>query len=112
MPTPTGRRRVVLNFMIVPGYGIARDMKEVERAAEDYQERHRGAAQVQVVFDPAADLPDRLERDRIFRELLAPALPAIRTIMDVSPGAGSAIEQVRLTDPVEALADAQERIRP
>lgn len=90
VPTPiTGRRRVVLNFMIVPGYGIARDMKEVERSAEDYQERHRGAAQVQLVFDPSADLPDRLERDRIFRELLTPALPALRAIMDVSstPGA-------------------------
>lgn len=97
-PAPvSGRRRVVLNFMIVPGYGIARDMKEVERSAEDYQERHRGAAQVQLVFDPAADLPDRLERDRIFRELLTPALPALRAIMDVSP-------------PQEAAEAGQERV--
>lgn len=86
VPRPvSGRRRVVLNFMIVPGYGIARDMKEVERSAEDYQQRHRGAAQVQLVFDPAADLPDRLERDRIFRELLTPALPALRALMDLDP---------------------------
>lgn len=85
-PRPvSGRRRVVLNFMIVPGYGIARDMKEVERSAEDYQERHRGAAQVQLVFDPSADLPDRLERDRIFRELLTPTLPAMRALMDFTP---------------------------
>ena len=83
-PFPSGRRRVVMSFLIVPGQGIVQDMDGVSRAAEDYKERHRGAAQVQVVFDPSAPLPDRAEREAIFRELLAPALPALRTLMDVS----------------------------
>ena len=78
-----GRRRVVMSFLIVPGVGIAGDMQGVSRAAEDYRERHHGAAQVQVVFDPSAGLPDRAAREAIFRELLRPALPAIRTLMDL-----------------------------
>src|SRR3954464_15817082 len=35
---------VVYNFLIVPGRGIVRDMKGVEEAAEDYQQRYYGAA--------------------------------------------------------------------
>src|ERR1051326_3777057 len=46
-------RTVVYNFFIVPGHGIARDMKDVENAAEDYQQRYYGAAQFQVVFSGA-----------------------------------------------------------
>ena len=80
-----GRRRIVMSFLIVPGVGIVQDMDGVSRAAEDYRERHRGAAQVQVVFDPTALLPDRREREAIFAELLRPALPAIRTLMDAPP---------------------------
>lgn len=78
-----GRRRVVLNFLIVPGVGIVRDMKGVNEAAEDYQQRHRGAAQVQVVFDPSWAVPDRGERDAIATELLTAALPVLRVLVDL-----------------------------
>ena len=87
----TGRRRVVMSFLIVPGVGIVQDMDGVSRAAEDYRERHHGAAQVQVVFDPSASLPDRAGREAIFAELLRPALPAIRTILDLP--AGTAVDE-------------------
>ena len=92
-----GRRRVVMNFLIVPGKGIVQDMDGVSEAAEDYRERHRGAAQVQVVFDPAAALPDAAEREAIFVELLRPALPALRTLMDVPADAGDADATAALT---------------
>jgi hypothetical protein len=78
-----GRRRVVLNFLIVPGVGVVRDMKGVNDAAEDYQQRHRGAAQVQVVFEPSWALPDRAERDAIAIELLSSILPALRVLADL-----------------------------
>lgn len=80
-----GRRRVVLSFLIVPGEAqpFVRDMKGVNEAAEDYQQRHRGAAQVQVVFDPSWALPDRGQRDAIAVELLSSALPALRVLADI-----------------------------
>ncbi len=77
-----GRRRVVVSFLIVPGEGIVRDMKGVNDAAEDYQQRHRGAAQVQVVFDPSWALPDRAERDAITLELLNALLPTLRVLAE------------------------------
>lgn len=80
-----GRRRVVLSFLIVPGRGVFRDMEQLNDAAEDYQQRHRGAAQVQVVFDPSWALPDRVERDAIAIELLSAALPVLRVIADEQP---------------------------
>lgn len=80
-----GRRRVVLSFLIVPGRGVFRDMEQLNDAAEDYQQRHRGAAQVQVVFDPSWALPDRGERDAIAIELLSAALPVLRVIADERP---------------------------
>jgi hypothetical protein len=78
-----GRRRVVLSFLIVPGQGPVGDMKALNDAAEDYRRRHRGAAQVQVVFDPSWALPDRAERDAIAAELLGAALGTIRVLADV-----------------------------
>ena len=80
-----GRRRVVVGFLILPGKGLAGDMKALNDAAEDYRQRHRGAAQVQVVFDPSWTLPDRAERDAITREVLGAALPAIKVLAD-NPG--------------------------
>ena len=77
-----GRRQVVMCFFVVPGAGVARDMDAVEEAAADYRQRHRGAAQVQVVFDASAALPPRREREAIFAELVGAAMPAIRAIAD------------------------------
>jgi hypothetical protein len=71
-------RTAVYNFLIVPGAGILRDMTGVEKAAEDYQQRYYGAAQFQVLMN--ADLPQQ-ERDEIFRTLMEPCEPVIRTLM-------------------------------
>jgi hypothetical protein len=74
-------RTTVYNFLIVPGRGIVRDMKGVEQAAEDYQQRYYGAAQFQVVFqsDVSADRP-REERDEIFATLMGPNIQLIETL--------------------------------
>ena len=74
-------RTIVYNFLIVPGRGIVRDMKDVERAAEDYQQRHYGAAQFQVVFHgQASSASSREERDEIFATLLGPNIRLIETL--------------------------------
>jgi hypothetical protein len=75
-------RTTVYNFLIVPGRGIVRDMKDVERAAEDYQQRHYGAAQFQVVFHgPGSSDESRAERDEIFATLLGPNTTLIETLI-------------------------------
>jgi hypothetical protein len=71
----------VYNFLIVPGKGIVRDMKGVEQAAEDYQQRFYGAAQFQVVFHGLASADrSRDERDEIFASLIGPNLKVIETL--------------------------------
>ena len=79
-------RIVVYNFLIVPGRGIVRDMKGVEQAAEDYQQRYYGAAQFQVVFDCDASSPPPAERlDEIFATLIGPNQKLIETLTSTSP---------------------------
>jgi hypothetical protein len=74
-------RTIVYNFLIVPGRGIVRDMKGVEQAAEDYQQRYYGAAQFQVVFHGQASAePSREERDQIFATLMGPNIKLIETL--------------------------------
>jgi hypothetical protein len=74
-------RTVVYNFLIVPGRGIVRDMKGVEQAAEDYQQRYYGAAQFQVVFHAQASAePSREQRDEIFATLMGPNIQLIETL--------------------------------
>jgi hypothetical protein len=70
-------RTAVYNFMVVPGVGFARDMKGVERAAEDYQQRYFGAAQFQVTLNEA--MP-RFDRDRIFAALVGGNTKIIETL--------------------------------
>lgn len=78
-------RTTVYNFFVVPGSRsnkpLRRDMDAVREAAEDYQQRHYGAAQFQVVFQApsSADLP-QIERDEIFRTLIEPTIPVIQTL--------------------------------
>jgi hypothetical protein len=73
----------VYNFFVIPGKGIARDMKGVEEAAEDYQQRYFGAAQFQVVFHGLASTDiSRDERDEIFASLIGPNLKVIETLKD------------------------------
>lgn len=74
-------RRVVYNFMIAPGRGIVSDMKELEKAAEDYQRRYHGAAQVQVVFASLAGQElGEAERDEVFSTLMQASLPAVEVL--------------------------------
>ncbi|HYO11379.1 MAG TPA: hypothetical protein VER17_20610 [Tepidisphaeraceae bacterium] len=74
-------RTTVYNFLIVPGRGIVRDMKGVEEAAEDYQQRHYGAAQFQVVFGGLASADrSREERDEMFAALIGPNLKVLETL--------------------------------
>jgi hypothetical protein len=81
-------RTVVYNFLIVPGRGIVRDMKGIEQAAEDYQQRYYGAAQFQVVFDfEASAEPSRERRDEIFATLMGPNLKLIETLTTLTSGA-------------------------
>lgn len=75
-------RTIVYNFMIVPRKGIQRDIAGVRAAAEDYQQRYYGAAQVQLVFSgPMADL-NVAERDEIFATLIRPALTVIARLSE------------------------------
>jgi hypothetical protein len=75
--------RYVFNFMIVPGLPIIRSMDGIYRAAEDYQNRYYGAAQVQLVMPP--DLSDA-ERRQIFDELIGPNTWIIRTLLEKTEG--------------------------
>jgi hypothetical protein len=74
-------RTTVYNFLIVPGRGIVRDMKGVEQAAEDYQQRYYGAAQFQVVFQSEGSAErSREERDAIFATLMGPNIQLLETL--------------------------------
>ncbi len=74
-------KRIVYNFMVAPGRGVLREMKELEEAAEDYLQRYYGAAQIQLVFDSLAgqELP-AAERDQVFSTLMRYCAPAIEMV--------------------------------
>jgi len=74
-------RRIVYNFMVVPRKGIERDMNELQKATEDYQQRYLGAAQFQLVFNSPAgqEMPVR-DRDQVFVDLMTRATPVIELL--------------------------------
>lgn len=86
-------RLIVYNFMVAPKRGILPDMKALEKAAEDYEQRYFGAAQFQVVFDSLAGQElNAAERDEVFSTLMRHAAPAIEVLQDqgdAGPDAGS-----------------------
>lgn len=74
-------KRIVYNFMVAPGRGVLREMKELEEAAEDYVQRYYGAAQVQLVFDSLAGQElSQAERDMVFSTLMRYCAPAIEVV--------------------------------
>jgi hypothetical protein len=73
-------RRVIYNFLVVPGVGIVRDIKGVDKAAEDYQRRHFGAAQFQFVMSDEHSVE---VRDRIFATLMGANLGMLTALSDV-----------------------------
>jgi hypothetical protein len=69
---------VVYNFFVLPGRGFVADMEQVREASGDYQRRHYGATQVQVLFrDPNLD---QATRDEAFRALIGAAAPTLHTL--------------------------------
>lgn len=75
--------RRILDFFVLHPVGPVREQRFVARQAEDYQLRHYGAAQIQVIIDGPVHVS---ERERIFRELLTPWLPVIEAIEASSEG--------------------------
>ncbi len=71
-------KRVVYNFLIIPGRGIARNMDAVMAAAEDYQERYYGAAQFQLVFSGTLSQEDR---DSIMEKVVGERPDIIKALM-------------------------------
>lgn len=84
-------RRSIYNFLVVPGTGdaedetagkdIVPDIKQLNRAAEDYQRRYFGAAQFQFVM---SDELSREKRDQIFKTLLGKNLGVLEALSDVN----------------------------
>jgi hypothetical protein len=71
-------RTVVYDFFVLPGRGIAGDMALVRDASGDYQRRHYGATQIQVIFsDPRLN---KEVRDETFIELMKAGVGALKTL--------------------------------
>ena len=77
------RARRILDFFVLHPVGPVREQRFVRRQAEDYQLRHYGAAQIQVIIDGPVHVADR---ERIFRDLLTPWLPVIEAIEAAGEG--------------------------
>ena len=74
------RSTVAYNFFVLPGRGFVPDMAQVRDASGDYQRRHFGATQVQVLFhDPALD---QAARDEAFKAIIGTAVP---TLLKLNP---------------------------
>jgi hypothetical protein len=69
---------VVYNFFVLPGRGFVADMPQVRDASGDYQRRHFGATQVQMLFDDAS--LDQAARDEAFKALIGAAAPSLRKL--------------------------------
>ncbi|MDB5295075.1 MAG: hypothetical protein JWO31_1058 [Phycisphaerales bacterium] len=72
-------RTVVYNFFVLPGRGVVPDMDPVRQASGDYQRRHYGSAQIQVVFEEPRD-GDPAWRDKMFAQLIAANAGVIATL--------------------------------
>ena len=72
---------VVYDFFILPGRGMVAEMDQVREASGDYQRRHYGATQVQVLFENT-DMSEAAEaaRDNIFISLLAAHADMLRAL--------------------------------
>ena len=70
-------RTCVYNFLIVPVKGIVRDMTDLAKVSEDYQQRYYGASQIQLVM--SAELSEET-RQEIFRSLVGELTDCIRTL--------------------------------
>jgi hypothetical protein len=72
---------VVYNFLIVPGRGIVPDIEGVNRAAEDYQRRYFGAAQVQIYMANELASAAERQRDEIFYSLMKELVGPVKVLL-------------------------------
>lgn len=77
----------VQQFFILPNGTTTDAVQAIYRLAGDYTQRHRGAAQVQVVY-PANDVYRDAERNEIFEQIVGSYADVIRLIQSGQP-AGS-----------------------
>jgi len=69
---------VIYNFFVLPGRGIVPDMDQVREASGDYQRKHFGATQVQVLFnDPSMNSKSR---DEAFIALMEAGVPTLKAL--------------------------------
>jgi hypothetical protein len=74
---PTGERRIIRNFFVLPSGKIVPNMESVNAAAKDYRELVFGVTQIQLLFDATLSLD---KRDAIFAELIGPNENLIQTL--------------------------------
>jgi hypothetical protein len=60
---------IVYNFFILPGKGVVSGMEEVREASGNFERRHFGAAQVQVLFTDSPHT-DQAWRDEVFARMV------------------------------------------
>jgi hypothetical protein len=72
---------VVYNFLIVPGRGIVPDIEGVNRAAEDYQRRYFGAAQVQIYMANELASASERQRDELFYSLMKELVGPVKVLL-------------------------------
>lgn len=73
-----GRSKLVVdNFMVLPDGETARDMRGIDRAAQDLRHRYFGAAQIQILTDPS--IGDE-RREEVFQTFVSACLPVIRRV--------------------------------
>jgi hypothetical protein len=72
------KQTVVYDFFVLPGRGMVGDMEKVRDASGDYQRRHYGAAQIQVIFDDPR--LDDATRESAFIELMKAGVDALKAL--------------------------------
>jgi len=73
------QRTIVYNFFVLPDKGVVPDMQQVRDASGNFQRRHFGAAQIQVVFEDDG-ISDQAWRDQVFQDLIG-ANPGVLKVL-------------------------------
>ena len=117
-PGPGRASRTVVSFLILPGKGdepgrVVPDVEALRAAAEDYRQRRRGAAQVQLVLPgppPGHAAAAEDWRGRATLDLLSAAVPTIRALLGESsrPSGTSVPAATSDTTPGDAPGEARD----
>jgi hypothetical protein len=84
---------IVFNTLLIPNVGSTPDMAGVYHAAENYQRRLYGAAQLQIVLPDTLSPERRLEIYRTFLDALAPTLHDLLDTHDIQPDPKSTLNR-------------------